>query len=62
MILRLTVVAIYFAVVLISAYGWFSNLFALIDTFITNAPVTTLVIGRIVGLFFAPLGAALGYF
>ncbi len=42
--------------------GWIANIYKLITT---NAPIaewTIMEIGRIVGIFFAPLGAVLGYF
>lgn len=42
--------------------GWCMNLVAVGRLVIDSAPVTTMFIGRAVGVFFAPLGAVLGYF
>ena len=42
--------------------GWIMNLFAIVHLLVSNAPFTTLFIGRIVGAFLLPLGGILGYF
>lgn len=46
--------------VLLLIGGWISNIVKLIGMF--DGPVTTMFIGRIVGVFAAPVGAVLGYF
>lgn len=49
-----------YVVALIAAViGWVMNIIALVHMF--NGDITPLFIGRIVGIFFAPLGAILGY-
>lgn len=45
--------------------GYFMNVFSVAKFFLSNAAINTidtLMIGRIIGLFFAPLGGVLGYF
>jgi hypothetical protein len=51
-----------FAVVFILAVigGWLANIVKLV--FMLSGPVNALFIGRIVGVFAAPLGAVLGFF
>lgn len=41
--------------------GCVLNIIALIMTFIHGGPITTLVIGRIIGVFVPIIGAVLGY-
>lgn len=45
---------------LLATGGWIANVVKLFGMF--DGPVTALFIGRIVGVFAAPLGAVLGYF
>lgn len=47
---------------LAAAIGWGMNLWAVASAFIHNAPFTTMFVGRIIGVFFVPLGAIMGYF
>ena len=41
--------------------GWAMNLVALVHLLAANAPVDILLVGRVMGIFFAPLGIALGW-
>jgi len=47
-------------IVLAGLGGWIANIVKLFGMF--DGPVTALFIGRIVGVFAAPLGAVLGFF
>ena len=51
------------AAALAAFLGWCMNLFAVVS-FVLGDPASIggLMIGRIAGIFFAPLGAILGYF
>ena len=42
--------------------GWIANLVKLVIMVLHNDPITTMFVARGVGLFFAPLGAILGFF
>lgn len=42
--------------------GYVINILDVVHVLATNAPVTPLVIGRVVGIFAFPLGAVLGWF
>lgn len=48
------------AFVLLSIGGWIANIVKLIGS--DFDPLTGMVVGRVVGIFVAPLGAILGYF
>jgi hypothetical protein len=49
-----------FTIVLIAAIiGWFMNIYKLVGMF--GGEITTWFIARCVGIFFAPLGAVIGY-
>lgn len=48
------------AIVIIGFVGWISNIIKLIYS--DFDPLTGMVVGRVIGIFFAPLGAILGYF
>lgn len=46
-------------------YGWFANIVKIVQFALTNvdiAHVTLLFIARVIGIFFPPLGAVLGFF
>ena len=45
---------------LLAVGGWIANIVKLVG--MLDGPVTTFFIGRVVGVFAAPLGAVLGYF
>jgi hypothetical protein len=49
-----------FAGVIAGFYGWVANIIAFVN--MLDGGVTAMFIARIVGIFFAPLGAVLGYF
>jgi len=42
--------------------GWVMNLIEVFQLFAANAPLTTLFIWRIIGVFLSPLGGILGWF
>ena len=42
--------------------GWVMNIMAIVTLAMENAPITTMFVLRAAGIFFAPLGAILGYF
>ena len=42
--------------------GWIANIVKLAIMVLHNDLITTLFVARVVGLFFAPLGAVLGFF
>jgi hypothetical protein len=44
----------------LAIYGWIVNIAEIVHA--VHGPVTSMFIGRIVGIFFFPLGAVLGYF
>lgn len=43
-------------------YGYLANIVSLVTMIVADSPVTAMFIGRIVGIFVAPLGIVLGYF
>lgn len=49
---------------LAAAAGWIMNIGKLFTVFVSNdtLQVTGILVGRIIGVFFAPLGCVLGYF
>lgn len=49
-------------VAILGALGCIFNLIAVVSGFLHSVPLTTLFIGRIIGLFVPPLGALLGWF
>ena len=52
----------YWAAIIAGVIGYAMNLFSLVHLVIASAPVTTMFIGRAVGVLVFPLGAFLGYF
>lgn len=50
-----------FAVALAALGGWIANIVKLVYMFGDNIEITTMFVGRILGIFLAPLGAILGY-
>lgn len=48
-------------IVVAGAIGWIINLITVANLIIASAPVTALVLGRMLGVFVAPLGAVLGW-
>lgn len=54
--------AIFAIIALLHIIGCVMNLIALVTVAIHSAPMTTLVVFRVIGLFFPPLGALLGWF
>lgn len=48
--------------IVLAAAGWVMNLLALVHLIAASAPVDILLVARAVGLVFAPLGIALGWF
>ena len=59
-IFSLLVIAVWAA----SIYGWVANLVKLVPLVMVDGPlmVTGMLVGRILGVFVAPLGAVLGFF
>jgi hypothetical protein len=49
------------AIVLAAIGGWIANIVKLFSMFGDNIEITTMFVGRIVGIFIGPLGAVLGY-
>jgi hypothetical protein len=58
----LSFLILYVIVVIAFVGGWIANLVKTVGLFIHSDPITTMFIGRIVGVIVAPLGAILGYF
>lgn len=54
--------ATYLICALMGVIGYVSNVVKLIALVIHSTPVTAMLAGRVVGIFFAPLGAVLGWF
>lgn len=42
--------------------GWVMNLIDVVHLFLANSPLTTLFIGKVIGIFVFPLGGVLGWF
>ena len=53
---------LYLALIIAAAYGYISNLVSVVLFFAHDMPFGSLIVGRVIGLFFAPLGMVLGYF
>lgn len=58
--LDLWTVIIFLAVFLAGVGGWVANIVAIANGDFT--PLTGMMVLRVIGIFFAPLGAVLGYF
>jgi hypothetical protein len=58
----LDILVLSIALWLASIVGWLMNLWDVVVGFVHSTPMTTLFIGRLIGLVVAPLGAILGYF
>ncbi len=55
----IVIVLLTISVVIASVTGWVFNIIEIFN--IANAPITGMLVLRIVGIFVAPLGAILGY-
>lgn len=51
----------YYTLLVAGVLGWIMNFIAVIHFGITNAPMTTELVVRIVGVVVLPLGAIMGY-
>ena len=54
-------IAVWFVVVLVVALGWVKNLINVINAVQSGIEVSAVFLAQLVGVFFAPLGALLGY-
>lgn len=47
-----------------AAIGWIMNIYKLVSLLLIDGPlqVTGILVGRVIGIFFAPLGGVLGFF
>lgn len=54
------VIMICLALLVAVGYGWINNIISIIHS--DFAPLTGILVARIIGVFVAPLGAVLGYF
>ena len=52
----------YFALIIGLLAGWIMNLIDVVQFFLANAEWTNLMVGKLIGLFFFPLGGILGWF
>ena len=52
------VVLAFIAIIIASLYGYINNILSLV----LDVETTGIMIGRVIGIFFAPLGVFLGYF
>jgi len=52
----------YGVLIIAGLIGWVFNLVGVVHLAMANAPLTTLFVVRIIGIFAFPLGGVLGYF
>lgn len=55
---------IFLLVYVLAAIGWVLNLINVVSLFLSNAPfesITLFNVGQVIGIFFPPLGAILGF-
>lgn len=55
-------VTLYVICFMVGVVGWLLNLIDVVAGFVHSGPVTTLFIGRLIGIVIPPLGAMLGFF
>ena len=48
-------------IAIVAVIGWIANLWQTVSLGLATGPLTTLFVVKIIGIFFAPLGALLGW-